>query len=343
MELIYTKINKREIIHFAESGVFISSQNRTIYYQRDTLHRKVVIPEPNLLFFLAGFFRISRRFLRLDKVNVFLHKLDLIIIRKGKVYYYNYHEEKLIHTLTLRNCRTLLYNSITSSPEGYIYFGEYGSNKKRKPVTIYCSKNGGSSWNELYTFPAGSIRHIHGCYYDIYTDNIWVCTGDFENENWLFRADKTFRNISRFGDGQQKFRTCNLIFLKNEIHWLMDSHLEQCYHVIMNRKTNNITLNQKLQGPVIYLKELDGGYYLATTSQEIGKGVLDDKTYLYISFDLKNWKIAAKFDHDGLPKRLFRFGLIGFAAGKQTIDCFYMFIESLKKLDGKSFQCSIKL
>ena len=337
---ILSKIDK-EIIHYAEKDIILSSKYRTIFYKKKDKVVKIRLPENNYLKRLFGLFRLSRRLLRLDKCNVFFHRNNLIIIRQGSVYLYKTDENRLIKTLKLRNCRNVLHQSINATPEGYIYFGEYGTNGDRKSVPLYCSRDGGHTWEEIYTFSAGSIKHIHGCYYDKYTDKIWVCTGDFEGENWLLVADKGFENIKKIGDGQQKFRACNLIFTEKEVHWLMDSQLEISYHIILNRRTETISIGQKFMGPIWYIKELEDIGYLAATAQEIGDGVLDDKVYLYFSTDLEEWKVIRKFEHDGFSKKYFKSGVIGFADGNQTQDAFYMFFEAIKGFDGKSLKCSL--
>ncbi|MEL6821242.1 MAG: hypothetical protein AAFP70_05755 [Calditrichota bacterium] len=339
---IQAKID-REIIHFAEDDTLISSKHRTVYYTRGKQTKEIVLPENGALKSFLGFFRLTRRALRLDKCNVFLHGKNLVIIRQGRVYFYDDKSDELSETLTLRNCRNILHQSMNSSPEGYIYFGEYGTNKERKTVPVYCSKDGGKSWSEIYTFSPGSIKHVHGCYYDKYTDKIWVCTGDFKDENWLLIADKDFQDIKKIGDGQQRYRTCNLIFTADSVHWLMDSQLETSYHITLDRKTEKITVGQKLMGPIWYIKELDNGIYLAASSQEKGEGVLDDNAHIYVSRDLKTWHSIHQFKHDGYPKGYFKFGVVGFADGKQSASNFYMFCEALKGVDGVSLNCQIEL
>ena len=331
----------REIIHYAQGDTLISSKFATIYFNRGAEEKKIKLPTSPLKK-PFGLLRLGRRALRLDKCNVFLHQQNLIIIRQGQVYLYKRDEDRLIPTLQLKNCRNVLHQSINSSPDGYIYFGEYGANKERKPVPVYRSVDGGESWEEIYTFPAGSIKHVHGCFYDKYSDKIWVCTGDFEDENWLLVADKDFKTINKIGDGQQQFRTCNLIFTETEVHWLMDSQLEPSYHIIYNRATADIQVGQQMMGPVWYVKELTDGYYLAATTQEIGDGVLDDKAHLYYSTDLKTWHTLALFEHDGYPMRYFKFGIIGFADGLQSSQDFYMFFEAIKGVDGKSLYCRLE-
>ena len=331
----------REIIHFADKDILISSKYRTIYFSENGKTTKVKLPEKNPIKLFFGLFRLTRRALRLDKCNVFLHNGNLVIIRQGKVYFYDSKEDKITETLQLKNCRNVLHQSINSTPDGNIYFGEYGNNGDRKSVPVYRSADGGKSWSVIYEFTPGSIKHVHGCYYDKFTNKIWVCTGDFEGENWLLVADQDFNEINRIGNGQQKYRTCNLFFTEKEVHWLMDSQLETSYHIIFNRATSTIEVGQKLMGPVWYIKELENGGYLAATAQEIGEGVLDKQAHLYHSNDLRTWETIKRFDHDGLPMRYFKFGVIGFADGRQTKDEFYMFFEAIKGFDGKSIKCSL--
>lgn len=337
---IISKINK-EIIHYAQNETIISSKYRTVFFQKGESIKKIVLPESGFIKRILGLFRLSRRALRLDKCNVFLHNDNLVIIRQGKVYFYESETDKLSETLQLRNCRNVLHQSINATPEGHIYFGEYGNNGDRESVPVYCSKDGGNTWEEIYTFPKGSIKHVHGCYYDKFTDKVWVCTGDFKGENWLLVASKDFKEVKKLGDGQQKYRACNLIFTKDEVHWLMDSQLEPSYHIIFDRATESITVGQKVMGPIWYIKELGDNNYLAASTQEIGVGVLDDKAHLYHSTDLKEWKSIRQFKHDGLPKRYFKFGVIGFADGQQSKDEFYMFFEAIKGFDGMSLKCSL--
>ena len=59
----------------------------------------------------------------------------MIIIYNGSVYHYN-GIEKITKTMSLRQSNQLLKDSICITPDKWIYFGEYGANKKNKPVPI---------------------------------------------------------------------------------------------------------------------------------------------------------------------------------------------------------------
>lgn len=339
MEII-RKIN-REIIHFAEKDILISSKYRKIFYNDGIKERQIILPEKNVIKRFLGLFRLSRRLFRLDKCNVFYHAKNLVIIRQGEVYFYDYDQQDLTKTLTLRNCRNVMHQSINSTSEGYIYFGEYGANNERTTVPVYRSIDGGRSWEEIYTFPEKSIKHVHGCYYDAYTDKIWVCTGDFKDESWIIVANKDFSEIKKIGDGQQKYRTCSILFTKEKVHWLMDSPLEPSHHIIFDRKTETIEIGQKLMGPAWYTKKINNDLYLASTTREIGPGVLDNNAHLYFSRDLKKWEAIKQFEKDSLTMKYFKFGIIGFADGQQSQDGVYLFFEALKGLDGKSVLCTL--
>ena len=96
-------------------------------------------------------------------------------------------------------------------------------------------------------------------------------------------------------------------------------------------------------GPVWYQKRLTDGYYVATTAREIGPGVHDRYAHLMVSKDLEHWEDVHRFEHDGLPQRYFKSGVVGFADGPETSDSFYMFFEAIKGLDGKSTRCRLEI
>ena len=180
-----------------------------------------------------GQFRIFRRFLRLDMCNVFKSNNQLIIIRRGWVYNYDLTSNKLSRVLKLKQCRNILHQSMCKSSNGDLYFGEYGMNPKRNSVNIYRSKDKGKSWHVIYSFQKGSIRHVHGCYYDVFSNSIWVLTGDLNNENIILKSDLGFKNIEIIGDGSQSFRAVNLFFTENYVHWIMDSPFKKIISLVI--------------------------------------------------------------------------------------------------------------
>ncbi|WP_298515387.1 hypothetical protein [uncultured Kordia sp.] len=334
------KLPSSEVVHYYSGNDIITSKFNKVKVKYNNYNCTVKLPS-GLVENVFGLFRLSRRALRLDKCNVFTSGKFLVLIRKYKVYSYNLETNELKETLTLKNCRNILHQSLCTNKQGELFFGEYGNNGDRKPVNVYKSTDNGQSWEVIYQFKAGEIKHIHGCYYDKYEDKIWTLTGDFENENIVMKSDANFTDPERIGDGSQTYRTVSIIFQKDAVHWIMDSPIERSYHYEMDRKSYEITKKEGFPGPVWYVKELSDGYFMAASSVEIGDGVFDNYAHLFVSKDLETWTELAKFKKDILPMRYFKWGVIAFADGEQSSDSFPLFFEALNKVDGKSYTYKI--
>lgn len=335
------RFRNREIVHFADQELVLSSRAEKIFVETRGEIRTLTMPK-RWWETLPGRFRLMRRALRLDKCNVVPTAKGLVAIRGGQVYFFKQSDSSPRVSLRLRNCRNVLHQSICTTPEGAIYFGEYGANPERRPVPIYRSSDAGGSWETIFEFPAGKIKHVHGCYFDPIEDSLWVCTGDFEGECWIIRADREFSSLEWIGNGSQLFRTCSFFFRPDAVHWLMDSQLSRCHHVRLDRASRTATAGDPLPGPVWYSKQLTDGYLLAGTAQEVGPGVQDRYAHLMVSRDLSLWKDLCMFSHDGWPMRYFKSGVLGFADGAQDSTSFFIFGEALRGFDGQTMRCALE-
>lgn len=341
MNFTIEKTIEREICHYVAPDVCITSLYNKIFVKKKGSDYTVSLPNDRFWKKTVAVSRLARRALRLDKCNVVPVGSALLIIRQGKVFHFSEATQELTHTLDLKNCRNVLHQSILTMNDRDVYFGEYGNNPDRSEVPIYRSRDAGKSWETAFLFPKGKIRHVHGCYFDQFEEKIWVLTGDFKDECHILCADRDFKEIEWIGDGQQLYRTCNLFFEEDAVHWIMDSQLEDSYHIRMDRKTRQIEVKQLFPGPVWYIKRLDDGYYLAATASEVGEGVHDQYAHLLVSKDLEEWEDVCQFKHDHFPRKYFKFGVIGFADGPQSSDSFYVFMEAIKGFDGKVAVCKI--
>lgn len=339
MELKIKQVLDREICHYASPELLITSRYNHVYVKRGEKETTLVLPRDGWKGML-GNWRLARRATRLDKCNVVPVKAGLVIIRQGRVYHHDEKSGKLAHTLTLKNCRNVLHQSIAVVGDD-LFFGEYGNNPNRLEVPVYRSRDGGRTWETIFSFPRNKTKHVHGCYFDPFEKKIWVLTGDFADECHILCADMDFKDIEWIGNGQQEYRTCNVFFEPDAVHWIMDSQLQDSYHIRLDRKTRTIEKKTAFPGPVWYIKSLSDGFYLAATAQEVGLGVKDRFAHLMVSRDLENWIDLKRFEHDGFPKKIFKFGVIGFADGEQTSKSFYLFAEAIKGLDGKTALCEI--
>lgn len=340
MQLKINKIESSEICHFYEGKHLILSKGNIIRVQNGDDYFEISLPLHGWKRHL-NYFRLTRRALRLDKCNVVPVNGGYVIVSQGNVYRFDCHSKRLHHVLKLKDCRNVMHQSIAVISSNELFLGEYGNNSERLEVPVYRSIDAGRTWENIFTFPAGKIKHVHGCYYDKFENKIWTLSGDFEGECYLLCSDRDFKDLEWIGDGSQTFRACNLFFQEDTVHWIMDSPINQSKHIVLDRSSRRIQIGQTFPGPVWYIKRFTDGLYLAATVPEDGPGVTDDKINLFISENLTNWTLLESFKHDGLPKKLFKFGALGFADGIQNSKSFYMFAEAIKGYDGKSFLCSI--
>ena len=122
----------------------------------------------------------------------------------------------------------------------------------------------------------------------------------------------------------------------------MDSQLETSFLCKLDRATGTLTRHQSFPGPVWYAKDLSDGWFVLATANEIGVGVKDKNCHIFASKDAINWQKVLSIPHDGWPKRYFKFGVIGFADGKQSSENFFLFAEAVKGMDGRAYRCQLE-
>lgn len=280
--------------------------------------------------------RLSRRLSRLDMANVVLNRdrSGLVVLYRGRLFFYDLETRRGQSTGALRLCRNVLRGGIAVTDSG-IYFGEYGPNPRRLSVPVWRSTDDGRSWDIVYEFPAGSIKHVHGVYADPFTDRFWLSTGDSDGECFLVSADRDFRNVEYFGDGGQAWRLVSLIFEPEKILWGMDSQLATVRLQEFDRGTGALQSIGTFPGPVWYSKRLLDGWTVLQTTVEPGPQVASDHAHLFISRDCRRWTEIARFRKDFWKMPYFKFGALAFADGPQTSMEFAMFGEGLVGADGR--------
>lgn len=222
-------------------------------------------------------------------------------------------------------------------PSGKVFFGEYFQNMEKQAVNIYSSEDNGESWHIVYTFPEGNINHIHGLFFDKYTNRIWVATGDRENECIIGYTEDEFNTFVEVFRGGQEYRTCQLFFYKDFIVFGTDTQYLQNVIKKFDRKTLEITELQKVQGSVIKGGQVGDVAFISTTVEP--SDVNTDKwAHLWVTKDGLHWEERYKAKKDWLPATLFQFGTFEFPQyyGIDKLERLYFSGRALKGLDGKS-------
>lgn len=154
-----------------------------------------------------------------------------------------------------RPCRVLR-SACAVDVEGNVFFGEYLSNVERGEMRIYKYRSGSDALEIAYTFQAGTIRHIHGIYFDPFTKNLFCLTGDDDRECRILRTSDDFKTIETVGEGDETWRAVSLLFAKDSIYYGMDAEF----------RTNNIYKLDRNTLEKQSLGEVSGTYSIQSRS-----------------------------------------------------------------------------
>lgn len=207
-----------------------------------------------------------------------------------------------------------------------IYFGEYFSNPDKKKIDIYRIDKLGTVEN-VYTFEAGQVNHIHNIVLDTLRRCAWVLTGDFENGAGIWRASGNFNSVTCIARGEQHFRSCVAFAVKEGLLYATDSQFEK-------NSIRLLTVDEpivqsvplfKVNGPCIYGTVLCGNFVFTTAtepavganitikdiiSRKRGPGIIKNSSFLYlVTEELKFYELFSN-QKDIWPYYLAQFGNI---------------------------------
>ena len=281
-------------------------------------------------------FSKTRRILRAEIISLYLinNKVQLAIAKKG-IFRLLPGNNKFYKVFAIpRGSKPL---NACISPSGKIYFGEYFQNIEKQAVNIYCSEDNAQNWHIVHTVPQGNINHIHGIFFDKYTNRIWVATGDRENECIIGYTEDEFESFVELLRGGQEYRTCQLFFYKDFIVFGTDTQYQRNMLKKIDRETLEITVLQEVQGSVIKGGQVGNVAYISTTVEP--SSVNTDKwAHLWVTKDGLHWEEIYKVKKDLLPATIFQFGTFEFPQyyGIEKLERLYFSGRALKGFDGKT-------
>jgi hypothetical protein len=205
---------------------------------------------------------------------------------------------------------------LTAVPGGRIYWGEYFDNRERAEVHIYASADHGQTWQVAYTFPAGSIRHVHNVVYDRWDDCLWILTGDEGDESKVLRASCDLRSVEVVWSGNQQARAVAAIPMRGGLYLSTDTPFETNHVLRLNRtnltrtkfgRAENIEEMATLASSSIYGCRVGEAIFFSTMVEPslVNRG---REVHLVGSPDGTNWQVLARWRKDKLPMRYFQYG-----------------------------------
>lgn len=172
---------------------------------------------------------------------------------------------------------------------GLVYAGEYRFNfgerrgqAARNPVHVWRSHDFGVTFEIAYTFPRGTIRHVHALIEDPFVaGRLWIATGDEDDESSLLFTDDDFRSVQTFKTGSQRYRATDLAFDVSALTWGMDSPRETSYVIRCDRTSGTEQILGETPCPVYYAARNEAGHLFFSDSVEPGSSVKSRETSLY--------------------------------------------------------------
>jgi hypothetical protein len=202
--------------------------------------------------------------------------------------------------------------ALTVTAQGKVYWGEYFSNPERSEVYIYGSEDQGESWGVVYTFPRGSIKHIHSVTWDPFGQCLWVFTGDYGNECRILRFTPDWKNVETVLVGDQQARAATGVPTSEALYFATDTPLAQNYIYRLDWKgysEHRLERLHTMAGSSLQSCIVGRNLFFAT-AVEPSKINRSPYTTLVGSPDGRDWRELVRWRKDCLPAGFFQFGNI---------------------------------
>jgi hypothetical protein len=241
-------------------------------------------------------------------------------------------EFHLSHRL-LRGTRPL---RLATTPNDYIFWGEYFDNPQRDEVRIYVSTDRGSHWEVAHTFPRGTIRHVHNIVYDEWDKCFWVLTGDEGSECRILRASCDFKNVDVVLSGNQQARSAALVPTPAALYFSSDTPLES-NHVYRLDRGGGLRKVATLSCSSIYGCRVGNAIFFSTMVEPSATNTSRD-VCVYGSTNGMCWQRLQQWTKDRWPMGLFQYGNAFLPDGNNTTSLLAVTTIAVKRAD---FETSI--
>ena len=223
---------------------------------------------------------------------------SIVTLRPGEM------EFQETHAIT-RGTRPL---HITAVPGGAVYWGEYFDNSARDEVHIYTSADEGATWNVIYAFPGGSIRHVHNIVHDPWGNSLWILTGDYGDECRILRATCDFSSVDTVMKGNQQARAVAAVITADGVYFSSDTPLESnhIYHLDREGKVSQLASTSSSS---IYGCRVGDDIFFSTMVEP--SDVNRDRTVRVYGANVANtesWQPVLTWEKDLFPMGLFQYG-----------------------------------
>lgn len=291
----YERLGNFRILHIDTVGRIWASRGYTIYFSLDNGNsfRPRARFNAGRLSQFASRSSLAWRFIRGGFLSASsLSDSSLVASARGAILHCGPDETTLKPTLTVRG-RTF---RIESTPDDLLFTGEYFYNRDRVNVSIFCSEDKGKTWQKVYTFKRGEIRHVHAVRYDPYRKGLIVLTGDEDQESKILLTTDQFATLDILYEGDQSARAYEILPSSNGWYLSTDTQHEQNYIQFLST-SGSMERILPIAGSGLAGTRA-GGHLFFGTAAEPSPVNLDPRPTLYGSSTGKNWEVVERWFAD---------------------------------------------
>jgi len=234
-----------------------------------------------------------------------------------------------------RPCRVLR-GGCAVTGENEAFFGEYIDNRQRDAVMVYRLDGSDGRVNVAHSFPAGSVRHVHGIYRDPFTADLWCLTGDRDGECQMLRSRDRFATIDVVGAGDESWRAVSVQFSRDAIYYATDAEFTQNHLYRIDRRTWRREMLCPTGGPVYYSCCSGADMFFAVTA-EICPSQADRRATLWHVAHDDQVEPVLQLEKDFLHKRYFMPGTLHFPGGPGIAGQVFFHAVGLRTADNRLF------
>lgn len=324
-------------IEWAEEGNFYLSRRNALYHSEnlEPPFKKIAVVDAPFWKQTASVSRLAQRLLRFQVTNVVpLENSDLFVTFDKSVGIVRDGQFQELKGLA-RPCRVLR-AACALDANGDIYFGEYLANDERGEMRIYKYAPGGDALETVYTFPANSIKHIHGIYFDQFSRSLFCLTGDDEKECQILRSFDGFKTTETVGQGDETWRAVSILFGEKSFFYGMDAEFRANHIYKVDRENLERKPLGEVNGTVFYSKQMNGNLFFTTTAEN-APSQTENVAALWQVDENENLRKVTSFEKDSWHPTLFQFGTIHFPYQNRLENELYFHLVGVKE-DNQTFR-----
>ena len=190
-----------------------------------------------------------------------------------------------------------------------VIFGEYGDSFKNLEPYIYVSEDRGRTFDVAYTFPRGSIRHVHNVIADPYKDHYWILVGDYDTQPGIGVLSKDLMTIDWLRRGEPESRIVRAIVKPDSLLFGTDSDNGPNFIIRLDKQTGKLSKLLEVEGSSLYAASF-GPVMAISTCVEPNPFCPSNECSLYLSRDGDAWTRVMPHRKDRHHPFFFQFGTL---------------------------------